>query len=227
MMRIAFAFLLLAAVVSPPVHAGGDVTKFEGVQEHCVQVGKIKFGPNTRWSNCSVTKGRWFATLDFLDLYQAQYCLGKGDGECDQRALLVFANRAYTPNAKVILQRIDPGAAEYDDPLLVQTKYGDILTLSARFPGGSVSKSYYRWRSGHWIPVDARGWLRDLSKRLPKGEMIKAKAEVWPDADSMSAQATLYSTGGSGASDKVAKVELGLANDRFIVKKVTLTQKID
>ena len=29
---------------------------------------------------------------------------------------------------------------EYDDPLLVQTKYGDILTLSARFPDGSVSK---------------------------------------------------------------------------------------
>jgi hypothetical protein len=225
MMRIAFAFLLLAAVVSLPAHAGGDVTKFEGVQEHCVQVGKIKFGPNARWSNCNVTKGRWFATLDFLDLYQAQYCLGKGDGECDQRALLVFANRAYTPNAKVMLQRIDPGAAEYDDPLFVQTKYGDILTLSARFPDGSVTKSYYRWRSGHWIPVDARSWLRDLSKQLPKGQSIKAG--VWPDADSMSAQASLYSTGGSGVNDKVAEVELGLANDRFTVKKVTLGQKAD
>jgi hypothetical protein len=225
MMRIAFAFLLLAAVVSLPAHAGGDVTKFEGVQEHCVQVGKIKFGANAKWSNCSVTKGRWFATLDFIDMYQAQYCLGKGDGQCDQRALLVFGNRAYTPNAKVILQRVDPGAAEYDDPLLVQTKYGDILTLSARFPDDSVSKSYYRYQSGRWIPVDARGWLRELSKRLPKGETIKAG--VWPDADSMSAQAPLYSAGGSGASDKVAKVELGLANDRFIVKKVTLTQKVD
>jgi hypothetical protein len=225
MMRIAFAFLLLAAVVSLPAHAGGDVTKFEGVQEHCVQVGKIKFGANAKWSNCSVTKGRWFATLDFIDMYQAQYCLGKGDGQCDQRALLVFGNRAYTPNAKVILQRVDPGAAEYDDPLLVQTKYGDILTLSARFPDDSVSKSYYRYQSGRWIPVDARGWLRELSKRLPKGETIKAG--VWPDADSMSAQAPLYSAGGSGASDKVAKVELGLANDRFIVKRVTLTQKVD
>jgi len=43
----------------------------------------------------------------------------------------------------------------------------------------------------------------------------------------MSAQAPLYSTGGSGASDKVAEVELGLANNRFTVKKVTLTQKAD
>jgi len=223
MMRIAFVSLLLAAVVSSPVYARGDVTKFEGVQERCVQVGKIKFGANAKWSDCSVTKGRWFATLDILDLYQVQYCLGKGDGVCDQRAFLVFANRAYTPNAKVILQRFDPGAAEYDDPLVVQTKYGDILTLSARFPDASASKSYYRWHAGRWIPIDARAWLRDLAKQLPKGQTIKAGA--WPDADSMSAQATLQSAGGSGASDKVAEVELAIINDRFIVKKVTLAQK--
>jgi hypothetical protein len=226
MMRIALAFLLLTALVSLPVHARGDAIKFEGVQVHCVQVGKIKFGANAKWSDCRVTKGRWFATLDFIDMYQAQYCLGKGAGECDQRALVVFGNRAYTPNAKVMLQRMDPGAAKYDDPLLIQTKYGDILTLSARFPGGSVTNSYYRWQSGRWIPVDARGWLRDLAKQLPKGETIKAQ-EVWPDVDSMSAQATLYSAGGAGASDKVAKVELGIAKDRFTVKKVTLAPKAD
>jgi hypothetical protein len=225
MMRIAFAFLLLAAVVSSPVHARGDVTKFEGVQEHCVQVGKIKFGANAKWAECSVTKGRWFATLDHIDMYQAQYCLGKGDGECAERAQLVFGNRAYTPNAKVILQRTDPGASKYDDPLLIQTKYGDILTLSAHFPDASVSKSYYRWHSGRWIPVDARGWLRDLSKQLPKGQSIKTG--VWPDADSMSARVTLYTAGGSGASGSVAEVELGIANDRFTVKKVTLAQKAD
>jgi hypothetical protein len=225
MMRIALAFLLItAAVVSLPVHARDDAIKFEGVQVDCVQVGKIKFGANAKWSDCSVTKGRWFATLDFIDMYQAQYCLGKGAGECDQRAFLVFANRAYTPNAKVILQRMDPGAAKYDDPLLIQTKYGSIMTLSARFPDASVTKSYYRWQSGRWIPVEARGWLRDLAKQLPKGETIKAE-EVWPDVDSMGAQAKLYSTGGSGASDKVADVELGVAKDRFTVKKVTLAQK--
>src|SRR5512133_776147 len=111
MMRIAFAGLLIAAVVSSPVHAGGNVTKFEGVQEHCVQVGKIKFGAKARWANCSVTRGRWVATLDFIDMYQAQYCLGKVAGVCEQRAQVLFGNRAYTPKAKMMLQRIDPGAA--------------------------------------------------------------------------------------------------------------------
>jgi len=225
-MRIALAGLLLSALVSSPVYAKGDVVKFEGVQEQCVQAGKIKFGAKTKWTDCSVTRGRWVATLDFIDMYQAQYCLGKVAGECDQRAFTLFGNRAYTPNAKVMLQRIDPGATVYDDPRLVQTKYGDILTLAAHFPDGSVSKTYYRWQSGQWKPVEARGWLRDLARQLPKGEAIKASA-VWPDIDSMSAQAKLYHAGGSNASDKTAKIELSVAKDRFTVKKVTLAQATD
>ena len=223
MIRIAFtSFLLITALVSTPVHARGDVTKFEGVQEHCVQVGNIRFGAKTRWPNCSVVKGRWFATLDVHDQYQVQYCLGKADGVCAQKAFLVFANRAYTPKAKLILQRIDPGAAQYDDPLLVETKYGDILTLSARFPDGSESKSYYRWHSGRWIPVDARGWLRELSKQLPKG--VTARGNVWPDADTMSVRVPVSESGAPGAGSAVANVELALVKERFTVRKVHLEQ---
>ena len=225
-MRLAFtSILLITAAVSSTVHARGDVIKFEGVQEHCVQVGEIKFGAKGRWSNCSVTTGRWFATMGILDLYQAQYCLGKGDGECDRKAFLFFANRAYTPNAKMILQRIDPGAAQYDDPLVVETKYGDILTLSARFPDGRVSKSDYRWKSDRWIPVDARGWLRDLSKQLPKD--VVAKGDAWPDADTMSVRVPLAPRGESGLGVAMAEVELALAQERFTVKKVNLGPKTD
>ena len=155
-MRLAFAFLVFTAIISSSSYAGDKEIKFNMVQEQCVQTGKIKFGANARWSNCSVTKGRWFATLDFIDMYQAQYCLRKVHGACDTRALVVFANRAYKPDARMMLQRIDSGNVEYDDPLVVQTKYGDILTLSARSPDGSVSKSYYRWHSGSWTPVAAR-----------------------------------------------------------------------
>jgi hypothetical protein len=125
-----------------------------------------------------------------------------------------------------MLQRIDSGAAEYDDPRLVQTTYGDILTLTAREPGAGESKSYYRWHSGRWLPLEARGWLRELARQLPKGEVIKAAA-VWPDIDSMSAQARLYPPVGPGTSNAVAKVELSVAKDKFIVKKVTLTQATD
>ena len=224
-MRVAFTALLLAAAFAAPVHARDNAIKFEGVQEHCVQAGKIKFGAGTPWSNCSVTKGRWVATLDFIDMYQAQYCLGSSNGACAKRALLLFSNRAYTPKAGLMLQRIDPGATEYDDPRLVQTKYGDILTLTAHLPGGKVDKSYYVWRTGRWITVNARGWLHELPRQLPKQASIKADA--WPDLDSMSAQVALHQNGNADADDSVAEVELGLAHDRFTVNKVTLAQKAE
>ena len=222
-MRIAFVSLLLAAVVFSPAHARDEVVKFDGVQERCAHVGKIKFGANAKWSHCSVTKGRWVATLDFIDMYQAQYCFGNAPGECEQRALLLFGNRAYTPKANLMLQRVDSGDVQYDNPQLMHTAYGDILTLSAHLAGGGESKSYFRWKSGRWMPVDARGWLRDLAKQLPKGETINAG--IWPELDSMSAQATLHSAGDSGVSDRIAAVELGIVKDRFVVKKVTLVQK--
>ena len=117
-MRNAVVCLLFAALVAAPVHAGSDRLKFEDVQERCIAVGKVKFGANAKWQDCQLTDGRWFATLDIMDQYQTQYCLGKGDGVCAQRAFTVFANRAYTPDAKMLVQRIDPGNAEYDEPLI-------------------------------------------------------------------------------------------------------------
>ena len=232
-MRNALAFLLITAVISFPAHAhrtkaqaqAAKAIKFAGAQEHCLQTDKVKFGADAKWSDCKVTRGRWIVTLDFLDMYQAQYCLGKGDGACDKRALLVIGNRAYTPNAKVLLQRFDPSGTTYDDPVVIQTKYGDMMTVGANLPDGSVDKSYYRWKKDHWIAVNARSWLRDLSRQLPKGEMIEA--QVWPDVDSMSAHANLIKAGGSGAKTGVAAVELAVAKDRFVVKKVNLAQKAE
>jgi len=216
-MRIAFAFLLASAAVSLPAHAG-DRVKFDGVQEHCVKVGAIKFGVNERWASCRVTKGRWFATLDFIDMYQAQYCLGKDDEGCERRALLVFANRAYKPDAQLILQHLDAGAAQYDDPVVVQTAYGDVFTLTARLPGGAETKSFYLWHSGRWMSLESRSWLQELSKRLPKG--VSVAGDIQPDLDSMSARVKLARADGSVGD--IAEVELGLAKGRFAVKRVRL-----
>ena len=232
-MRNVLAFLLITAVASFPAHAHrvkhhahpAKVIKFAGLQENCVQTDKVKFGADAKWSGCKVTRGRWVATLDFLDLYQTQYCLARGENECDQRALLIFANRAYTPNAKVLLQRFDPSGTTYDDPVVIQTKYGDMMTVAANLPDGSVDKSYYRWNKDHWIAVNARKWLRDLSRQLPKGDTIEA--QVWPDVDSMSAHATLIKASGAGGKTGVAAVELAIAKGRFVVKKVKLAPDAD
>jgi hypothetical protein len=217
--------MFMSAVASTAVHAKGDLADFSLIQNECVQAGHISFGPDGQWPSCRVTKGRWFSTIGLLDFYQAQYCLGKDADHCEQRALLLFANRAYTPIARLMLERIDSGDTQYANPQVVQDKHGTILVLSAGTPGAPVTKSYYLWKSERWMPIDAQGWLRDLSKRLPKDTSVRKG--VLPEAETMSATVPLYRAGDDdccpGAG--VAKVELGIAKDRFTVDKVTIEPK--
>ena len=79
--RNIFMFMLLGLASWMPAQARETGIKFDGVQVQCVQIEGLQFGAGKRWPECSVTKGRWFATLDFQDMYQAQYCLGKGGGD--------------------------------------------------------------------------------------------------------------------------------------------------
>ena len=216
-MRIALAGLFMAAVVSTPVHALGDLTAFYNIQQECAQAGAVSFGAGGRWAACEVTRGRWASTLDFIDMYQAQYCLGGGDGKCERQALTLFGNRAYTPLAKVLIQRIDPAGTIYDDPVVVANEYGHILTLSAHLPDGSTDSKYYVWRTDHWLPIDASAWQADLAKRLPEG--VAAQKIGPPDVNTMSAQAVLVRSGDSAG---VADIELGMAKDRFALKRLSL-----
>jgi len=172
-MRIISALPLLVALLPLSVHAKGNQVEFAGVQKECVQVGKITFGPGGRWANCHVTRGRWVATIDFTDLYQAQYCLGKNEQTCDQRAMVIFANRAYKPTAKVLLTRIDKGGTEYDDPLVVSSPNGRAMVVTARTPNGADTKNYYRWQTDHWIPMNEKdGQELEQAPFLSVGKLI-------------------------------------------------------
>lgn len=215
-MRSVFAGLFMAAVVATPAYALGDLTAFSDLQQECAQAGGVSFGEGGRWANCQVTRGRWVSTIDFIDMYQAQYCLGGGEGKCQNQALTLYGNRAYTPIARVQVQRIDPAGTVYDDPLVIANEFGYILTVAAHLPDGSSDKSYYRWHTDHWTPIDARAWQVDLAKRLPEG--VTAKRIDWPNADGMSVRASLSR---SGEAAGVAEIELGVANERFALKKVS------
>lgn len=225
-MRIFFA-LILMMVVSTATHAAGDMTQFAGVQEECAQVGNITFGPNGRWASCRVTRGRWIATLDFMDLYQAQYCLSKNVSNnveaCDQRALVIFSNRAYTPDAKALMVRIDEGATEYDDPMVVASGDESIMSVSARNSTGILAKSYYLWRTDHWVAMDAKSWLNGLSAHLPKG--TAARQVAWPNLETMSAKVSLFRPDDADCcpTGGMAEVELGLVKEQFAVKQVKLS----
>lgn len=221
-MRNIFLMLLMALMVTQ-VYAADDVIKFAGVQQECAQVGNITFGPDGRWASCHVTRGRWVATLDFMDLYQAQYCLGHDAKTCDKRALVIFANRAYTLEAKALLVRIDDGATEYDDPMVVISENESIMSISARSAAGVEAKHYYLWRTDHWVVINTEDWLRGLSAYLPEGASIRGVA--WPDLETMSAQVSLFRTGDADCcpSGGKANVEFGLVKEAFAVKQVKVS----
>jgi hypothetical protein len=208
--------LLLTAAFAPPVAALGDLAAFERIQSECVNVGDITFGPQGRWADCRVTTGRWFSTIGITDIYQAQYCLGSDGNVCTERALLLFSNRAYTPGAKMLFRRIDPGDTVYADPQVWRTDYGWIMKLEARRPEQSALRSYYLWQDENWQPIEAVGWQRELSRRLPAGVVIAG--ELRPDLDQMNAHVDLLRrTDGSTGS---AEAELGIARGRLTVKKL-------
>jgi len=216
-MRRLLVSLIVSLWFSTPAMSIGSMTSLMNVQEECAQIGDISFGENQRWKDCRVTRGRWVSTIDITDMYQAQYCLGNGLDSCDHRALLLFGNRAYTPVARLLVQRIDSGETVYEDPLVVKNEYGRILTISARLPDGDRSNDYYMWKSGQWIAINAQAWLHDLEKRLPG---VVAKIESLPDVDSMSAKARIYCKGDSRScsSTRTVNVELGVVKNRFTIK---------
>ncbi|NOU01588.1 MAG: hypothetical protein HOO95_08470 [Gallionella sp.] len=216
--------LILTAISPIPVYAGADTAELSIIQYECAQVGDVSFGTGQAWSDCHVSKGSWVATIGLTDMYQAQYCFGNGKDACDQRALVLFGNRAYTPKAKLLVQRIDPGSTTYDDPIVVLNEYGRILVLAAHYPDGGISNNYYLWQKDKWALIDTKGWLEELSERLPDG--VSARKGGLPNIDTMSAQARLYrnTDGDCCPSAGIANVQLGLHTDkeRFFFKSMSL-----
>ncbi len=208
-----------------------ETVPFEAVQNECKQVGGIKFGANAQWENCHVTRGRWVATIDFLDIYQAQYCLGSTPESCQQRAQVLFANRAYTPHATVLLVRLDEAGTSYADPLIVNSDNDSVMGMTSHNAAGAVTTQYYVWRTGHWVAMDAQHWQHDLQALLPKGTSAR-EVSVLPDLESMSAEVKLFRSSDADCcpSGGIANIALGLESGlgsnnekaQFTVKQVNI-----
>ncbi len=225
--------ILLSLMLSMQVFAATEAAQpettplekvlFEGVQQECRQVGGITFGTNTKWSYCHVTRGRWVATIDFLDLYQAQYCLGNTPKSCEQTAQVIFANRAYTPDATVLLVRIDEAGTIYSDPIVVNSEDDSVMSIDSRDAAKTVATQYFVWRADRWVTLDAKIWQHDLQEKLPKG--ISARnISTQPDLEYMSAEVKLFNAQDADCcpTGGVATVAFGLQSNQFTVKNLTI-----
>ena len=222
---------VIAAETIQPQTPALETVPFEAVQYECKQVGGIKFGANAQWESCHVTRGRWVATIDFLDIYQAQYCLGSTPDGCQQRAQVLFANRAYTPDATVLLVRLDEAGTSYAEPLIVNSGNDSVMSMASHNIASVVATQYYVWRTDHWAAIDAQHWQHDLQALLPKGTSTR-EVSTLPDLESMSAQVKLFKSNDADCcpSGGIANIALGLAsglgsNDekaQFTVKQVNI-----
>jgi len=200
-----------------------DTVMFEEVQEHCVQVGEIKFGPDAHWKNCHIARARWVSTLDLIDMYQTQYCLGNDMQSCDQRAWVLFGNRAYTKEAKAFVVRLDPAKTVYKDPLVIAIGDDHLMSMTSFNEEGFQSTNYYIWQMDHWMPQDAQSWLPELKAKLPKGTSIRQP--ILPDLESMIAKVNLFKTSDQDCCPTGGKaiVELGFEKNNFTIKNVNFS----
>ena len=228
--------ILLLFIISLPTYAAANAASqlelttgalqtvpFEGIQKECRQVGAITFGANAKWAYCHVTRGRWVATIDFLDLYQAQYCLGNTPNSCEQTAQVVFANRAYTPDATVLLLRLDEAGTQYIEPLVVSSDDDSVMSMASRSAAGNISTQYFVWRDNRWLAIDAQHWQHDLQAQLPNGTSTR-NFSAWPNLENMRAEVKLFNPKDADCcpSGGVANVEIGLKTNQFIVKNLTI-----
>jgi hypothetical protein len=212
---------LLAYLTSGSVYAAEEVIPFEGVQSSCVQVGGITFGPNGRWANCQVMRGRWVVTIDFLDMYQAQYCLGNTPDSCEQRAQVMFANHQYTKNATVLLVRLDEAGTKYDDPIVVNVGDESVMSMASHNPNDELDKRYFIWRTNHWVAMESQTWKQDLASYFPKGTSAR-QASIFPDLVTMSTEVSLFNTNDADCCPTagMASIEFDVEAEQFKVKQV-------
>jgi hypothetical protein len=221
MIRTIFLLLLAMLITNPARAAEAETLPFANVQVECNQVGEITFGPGGHWAHCHTIRGRWVATMDLLDTYQAQYCLGKDENSCDQKALVIFANRAYTPEAAVLLVRVDDGTITYDDPLVVESGDESVMSITSHDAAGVATRNFYLWRVDHWQAMKGQELQRELSAFLPKGSSVR-QASVFPDLETMSTQVSLFQPKDADCcpSGGKANVEFGLEKEQFTIKQV-------
>lgn len=219
-----FVLAWIAVGAAPPSRAGvaelGAApanAAFEAIQSACVTTGKSTSAALAR-SACHVTKGRWFSTIEHDDFYQAQYCLHDpaNAATCRQRALLVFVNRAYTPDARLTLERIDAAGTEYEDPQVIVTPYGYVLVLSATRAGGAPQKSYYLWQQAQWQPIDTESWAAGLARQLPPGSRPGALPAV--DFETLQGRLDVFTEGDAACCPgRVAEIRFELVGPRLAI----------
>ncbi len=196
----------------------GDVVEFGRIQDQCVQAGPARFGKGMKWAACRLDSARFVSTIGLLDFYAAQYCLVGSSGRCERSALMVFANRAYRPEATLVLHRVDPAGTRYDLPVVTGNDADNLMGVTVRSPGSKVAeRSYFYWKDAGWRAVAPEAWKVEALRLLPAGSRIDGT--LVPTVENLSAKATIRRPGLPG---EAASVDFGFHAGRPLAMAINL-----
>jgi hypothetical protein len=170
---------LALSAMTAPAAAATPALDFDRVHNECVQVNGLEFGPGRQWAHCNLEHVAFVVTVGLNDFYATRYCLGNKPGVCERRAQVLFANRAYRPEATVAHVDSTDGQNEFLDPVaVISPDASQLLVLSVRSQG-RVERRFYTWQARRWVPIDAGKWIAEYARQLPAGQrVVQADAPV-------------------------------------------------
>lgn len=225
------AALLAASALSAPLAARAEEEKkpaieFSRIQAECVRTDAVPFGPGGRWTSCRLTGAGFVGTIGLLDFYYASYCLVARGERCDGTALMLFANRAYRPEATLQFHRVDPAGTRYDHAQMVGSFGQHAIAVTVRRPGrGALERRFLAWDEPRWVAIDRAQWREalaaGLAARLPEGLRAVLPAEVMPAPERMAIDVPLRRAR-DGAPAGKAEVAVRVEGARFALGDVQL-----
>ena len=219
----------------------GRPLSMEVIRGQCIEFRDVKRGSGPGdFRDCRVSEFGEIGAVDRQRYYYAIYCLVPSDtttqGECGddsfiaryhrQRALAIFARDSSGENTQLVFERASPeiGAVLYEKPELIQNAAGTLLYLPIVIDGtghGNESEYYLRGASD-WDPIEAETWMTELRTRLPAG--LEIWRGVWPDLNTMRAEAGLYRVGDSNCcpTGGIARIRLAIRARRLVIDSLVI-----
>jgi hypothetical protein len=226
LIRFAAALVLGGtALIAQAADKAPDID-FSKIQEECVSTHAVRFGPDSEWKKCRLTRTGFVATIGLIDFYYADYCLIKSGTRCERQAQVLYGNRAYRPEASVYMHRIDAAGTRYETPLLTGSDKQSILTTTAYRPGSrQAQRAYFHLATTGWTEIDSAEWKKELPDKLPAGTTARIPAGAQPDPTTMALEMPLYRKGDRVccASGGRAEVSFAVEGARLAIAGVTVS----
>lgn len=133
--------------------------------------------------------------------------------------------RRMSSNLRLFFEHSE-SSLSYRPPQIIKAAAATFLYIPIAVDGTAHenASAYFLLERGEWVPIEAATWLEDLRRRLPTG--LEIRKGVWPDLETMTAEAGLYRSGDDNASPTggIVRIRLAIRSKHLVIDSL-ITQK--